>query len=196
MLLEVMSGCRVGQSRHRASVGLRLQMPLQAGGETKSGLKRHTYVLILACFCAISPHPFSFLFFIQMESTIICLGLRWFSVTAKLTATGSQRERERVQWISLFDVLLLCLSHSSIYHLIHSAWGLSNVSSQSKGPSSLKPICAFQMSAFVMFYCRNLWLIITLHISWITVCVCVCVLSTSKSLSPLSAIKSVCSLTG
>lgn len=87
-----MSGCRVGQSHHRASVGLRLQMPLQAGGETKSGLKRHTYVLILACFCAVSSRPFSFLFFIQMESTIICLGLRWFSFTTKLTATGSQRE--------------------------------------------------------------------------------------------------------
>lgn len=44
--------------------------------ETKSELKRQTYVLILARFCAVSPRPFSFLFFIQMESTIICLGLR------------------------------------------------------------------------------------------------------------------------
>lgn len=211
-LLEGMCGCRVGQSHFLLPFAIssgycchcRLEEERQSQGSERQRVSFSQFLLL--------PSSIFFLFYHlnkgEHHHSLRSCTYRWFPVTAKHTVTGSEREEvkwgwERVWWISLFDVCVEMKnsrgSSSSSLHVSHS-FTLSHSFDQEKvhesytgckmcllkakdclvcGPSAL---FKQEMSTFVIFYCCNLWLIVTPHISWMSVCVCSH--SLSRSLSP------------
>lgn len=189
-------------------------MPLQVGAETKSRLRRQR--VSFPQFLLLLSSMFLLFFFKIWEGIIICSApahCRWFPVTAKHTETCSEQEEvkwgwELAWWISLFDVRAemkssrgsssssfspspsFTLSHSFHREKVDESHAVCKMCLLKAkdclvcGPSVLFTQVA---STFVIFYCCNLWLIVTPHISWMSVC--------PFTLSPclLSAMKPVCS---
>ncbi len=148
---------------------LRLLLPLQVGGETKSRLGRQR-VSFSQFLPLLFLNFFSFYHLNKGENHHLLRSCtyRWFPVTAKHTVAGSEQEEvkwgwEWAWWISLFDVCVemknsrgssssssslshsFTLSHSFDQEKVHESYaGCKMCLLKAKGLSGPRPICPFQ----------------------------------------------------